>query len=49
LVESGGLSNDFAELGDDSVGGVVVGGSEDALVESAGEVLDGGLDELAWK
>jgi hypothetical protein len=49
LVERGGLSNDLAELGDDSVGGVVVGSSKDALVDGSGEVLDGGLDELAWE
>lgn len=48
MVEGGGLSNDLAEFGDDSVGGVVVGGGENALVDGSGEVLDGGLDELAW-
>lgn len=47
LVEGGGLSNDLAEFGDDSVGGVVVGGGENALVDGSREVLDGGLDKLA--
>lgn len=47
LVESGRLAHDFAKLGDDSVGTVVIRGCVDALVEGAGEVLDGSLDKFS--
>jgi hypothetical protein len=47
LNKVGRLANGLGELGDQALGGDVLGGGVDLLAVCAGEVLDGRLDELA--